>query len=87
MFGASSLPKFGDFDNNDVYKRCHGAAVQGDTRNFVIEFDNTKAYAAYDLDDASIEQLLQLEVSDPGYDVRDIRKDDGVIHWFVMFEG
>lgn len=62
MVRASSLPEFGDFDDGDRYQRCYGAAVRGDTRNFVIEFDSTKAYAAYDLRDASIEQLLQPEV-------------------------
>ena len=64
MVEASSLPDFADFDNRDVYERCFGAASRRDTTNFVIEFDNTKAYAACDLGDASIKQLLQLEVID-----------------------
>lgn len=63
MVGASSLPEFGDFDDVNVYKECHRAAESGDTRNFVIEFDSTKAHAAYDLDKASTKRLLQLEVN------------------------
>ncbi|KAF6234413.1 hypothetical protein HO173_007446 [Letharia columbiana] len=61
MIGASSLPEFDDFDDGKVYERCHKAAARGDTRNFVIEFDSTKAYAAHNLNDASVKQLLQLE--------------------------
>ena len=63
MLGASSLPEFGDFDDENVYERCHRAAVRGDTKNFVIEFDSTKAHAAYDLNHVSIKQLLELEVN------------------------
>ncbi len=63
MARAYSLPKFGDFDDGKVYETCYRAALRGDTSNFVIEFDSTKAYAAHDLDDASIKQLLQLEVN------------------------
>ena len=64
MIEASSFPEFGDFDDKNIYERCHAAAVRADTRNFVIEFDSTKAYAAHDLSDASIEQLLKPEVND-----------------------
>ena len=64
MVGASPLPEFGDFDDRNIYETCHRAAVRGDTCNFVIEFDSTKAYAAHDLAVASIKQLLVLEVSD-----------------------
>ena len=64
MVGASSLPDFGDFDDVDIYKECHRAAEHGDTKNFVIEFDSTKAHAAHNLGTASIRQLLQLEVND-----------------------
>ena len=62
MVEASPLPEYGDFDDPDVYKKCLEAASRRDTRNFVIEFDSSKAYAAHDLDDASINRLLQLEV-------------------------
>ena len=62
MVDASPLPEYGDFDDPDVYEKCLEAASRRDTRNFVIEFDSSKAYAAHDLDDASIKRLLQLEV-------------------------
>ena len=62
MVEASPLPEFGDFDDPDVYEKCLEAASRRDTRNFVIEFDSSKAYAAHDLDDASMKRLLQLEV-------------------------
>ena len=70
MAEASSLPRFSDFDDRIVYERCRTAAVCGNTRNFVIEFDSTKAYAAHDLDGVSVTQLLQLEVNDSANDTR-----------------
>ena len=79
MAGAPSLPEFGNFDDRDVYEKCHRAAVQGDTKNFVIEFDSTKAHAAYDLGGASIEQLLQLEVNDSAYHIHAIKEDAGYL--------
>ena len=62
MVQASSLPEYGNFDDPDVYEKCLGAASRRDTKNFVIEFDSSKAYAAHDLDDASMKRVLQLEV-------------------------
>lgn len=62
MAGVSSFPEFGDFDDGNIYEKCHASAVRGDTRNFVIEFNSTKAYAAYDIRATSIKKLLQLEV-------------------------
>ena len=62
MVQASPLPEYGNFDDPDVYEKCLEAASRRDTRNFVIEFDSSKAYAAHDLDDASMKRLLQLEV-------------------------
>lgn len=62
MVDAPPFLEYGDFDDPDVYKKCLDAASRRDTRNFVIEFDSSKAYAAHDLDDASIKRLLQLEV-------------------------
>lgn len=75
MAGAPLLPEFGNFDDRDVYERCNRAAVQGDTKNFVIEFDSTKAHAAYDLGGPSIEQLLQLEVNDSAYHIHAVKED------------
>ena len=79
MAGAPSLPEFGDFDDRDVYENCYGAAVRGDTKNFVIEFDSTKAHATYDLGGASIEQLLQLEVNGFAYHIHAIKEDAGYL--------
>ena len=62
MVEASPFPEYGDFDDPDVYEKSLEAASRRDTRNFVIEFDSSKAYAAHDLDGASIKRLLQLEV-------------------------
>lgn len=64
MAGASSLPEFGDFDDRHVYEKFHEAALGKNTGNFVIEFDSTKAFAACNLDNISMIQLLQLEVND-----------------------
>lgn len=87
MIGASSLPEFDDFDDGKVYERCHKAAARGDTRNFVIEFDSTKAYAAHNLNDASVKQLLQLEVIDFAYNIPAIEGDAGYIQFCSNFEG
>ena len=62
MATASPIPEYSDFDDPDAYKKCLEAASCRDTKNFVIEFDCSKAYAAHDVDDASIKRLLQLEV-------------------------
>ena len=83
MLGASSLPEFGDFDDENVYERCHRAAVRGDTKNFVIEFDSTKAHAAYDLSDVSIKQLLELEVTNFANHVYEIKQDTGSVHFHL----
>ena len=79
MVGASSLTEFGDFDDGDLYEECYKAAARGDTRNFVVEFDSTKAYAAHDLGEQSIKQLLQLEVDDFVYHVLKIKEDAGFV--------
>lgn len=87
MLPVSSLPEYGDFDDEDVYKRCYNAAERGDTRNFVIEFDSTNAYAAHDLGEASIEQLLQLEVNDFAHHIHEIGEDVGCMNCYPEFEG
>ena len=87
MVPISSLPEYGDFDDENVYNRCYDAAVRGDTRNFVIEFDSTSAYAAHDLGDASIKQLLQLEVNHFAHPTDEIREDAGCMNSYPKFEG
>lgn len=87
MVGASSLPEFGDFDDRFVYEKCYRAATHGDTSNFVIEFDSTKAHAAHDLGTASIGQLLQLEVNDFACNMNTIREDAGYVQCYSRSEG
>lgn len=87
MLPVSSLPEYGDFDDENVYGRCENAAKRGDTRNFVIEFDSTSAYAAYNLGEASIEQLLQLEVNDFAHHIHEIGEDAGCTNSCPEFEG
>ena len=81
MLGAASLPEFGDFDDENVYERCHRAAVRGDTKNFVIEFDSANAHAAHDLSDVSIKQLLELEVDHFANYVHKINQDTASLHF------
>lgn len=85
MVRVSSLPEFGDFDDGNVYERCYSAAVRGDTRNFVIEFDSTSAYAAHDLGETSIKQLLQLEVNDFAYHGYEIEEDAECLSCYPKF--
>ena len=66
MAQASSLAELRDFDNEDEFERLKGAVVDAKTRNFVIEFNSAKAYAAQDLNVESIERLLSIEVNDFG---------------------
>lgn len=63
---ASSLPGFGDFDDENVYKRVKEGIHREDTLNFAIEFDGTKACAAHNLGVGSVKQLLNLEASGSG---------------------
>lgn len=87
MVGASSLPEFGDFDDKIVYDKCYRAAVHGDTSNFVIEFDSTKANAAHDLGTASMGQLLQLEVNGFAFYMNTIGEDARYVPCYSRSEG
>lgn len=87
MVPISSLPEYGDFDDKNVYNRCYDAAGRGETRNFVIEFDSTSACAAHDLGDASIKQLLQLEVNHFAHRIYEIREDAGCMSCYPKFQG
>ena len=84
MVETSSLPEFGDFDDQGVYKEFFEAAVRRDTKNFVIEFNSTKAYAARDLDDASIKQLLQVEVNRDLICIHAIKDEAGHVQSFKV---
>ena len=63
MAQASLLAEFRDFDKEDEFEQLKGAVVDAKTRNFAIEFDSAKAYAAQDLAVESMERLLSIEVS------------------------
>ena len=67
MAQASLLAEFRDFDKEDVFEQLKGAVVDAKTRNFAIEFDSAKAYAAQDLTVESMEHLLSIEVSGFGF--------------------
>ena len=62
MAGAASLPGFQDLDDDNVYERFETAVIHPDTRNFVIEFDSSKAYAALNFDDRNLQEFLTREV-------------------------
>ena len=63
MAQASSLAEFRDFDKEDEFEQLKRAVVDAKTRNFAIEFDSAKAYAAQDLTLESMERLLSIKVS------------------------
>ena len=58
-----ALRGFENLDDIAVYERFEKAIIDPDTRNFVIEFDETKAYAALDIDESILETLLPIKVS------------------------
>ena len=58
-----ALRGFENLDDIAVYERIEKAIIDPDTRNFVIEFDETKAYAALDIDESILETLLPIKVS------------------------
>ena len=66
MAQASSLAEFRDFDKEDEFEQLKAAVVDAKTRNFAIEFDSAKAYAAQDLNFESMERFLSIEVSSFG---------------------
>ena len=61
-----SLPNvvlpFRDFDQESVFTAFESHFLDLGIRNFVIEFDNTAAHAAVDLDEEQIRELLKAEV-------------------------
>ena len=56
-----ALP-FKDFDQESVFTAFESHFLDLGIRNFVIEFDNTTARAAVDLDEEQIGELLKAEV-------------------------
>ena len=58
-----ALRGFENLDDIPVYERFEKAIIDPDTRNFVIEFDESKAYAALDIDKSILETFLPIKVS------------------------
>ena len=58
-----ALRGFENLDDIAVYERFEKAIIDPATRNFVIEFDEAKAYAALDIDTSILETLLPIKVS------------------------
>ena len=58
-----ALPGFENLDDIPVYEKFERAIIDPATRNFVIEFDEFKAYAALDIDKSILETFLPIKVS------------------------
>ena len=58
-----ALRGFENLDDSSVYEKFEKAVIDPDTRNFVIEFDESKAYAALDIDNSILETFLPIKVS------------------------
>lgn len=50
---------FEDFDLKDVYDRIDAALLHAETRNFVIEFDDSTAKSAQDVDEVAMKTYLE----------------------------
>ena len=65
MSGAMDTVKdiqgFSDFDSLHICTDVEDAVMRETTLNFVIEFDNDKAYAAIDIDDDSLQKYLTVK--------------------------
>ena len=58
-----ALRGFENLDDVPVYEKFEKAIIDPATRNFVIEFDESKAYAALDIDKSILETFLPIKVS------------------------
>ena len=63
MAGDPVLRGFENLDNIPVYERFEKAVIDPATRNFVIEFNESNAYAALDIDESILETSLPIKVS------------------------
>lgn len=52
---------FEDFDLKDVYNRIDAALLHAETRNFVIEFDDSTAKSAQDVDEVAMKTYLKTD--------------------------
>ena len=53
---------FEDFDSKPVFNKCEAAVFSMDTKNFVLEFENSSARCALDVDSEGIRKICSSEV-------------------------
>ena len=63
MAGDPALRGLENLDHIPVYERFERAIIDPATRNFVIEFNESNAYAALDIDESDLETFLPIKVS------------------------
>lgn len=61
MAASAETINFEDFDLKDVYNRIDAALLHAETRNFVIEFDNSTAKSAQDVDEVAMKAFLNVD--------------------------
>lgn len=59
---AESSVAFEDFDSKAVFQKCKDAILSQETKNFVLEFNNSVAHCALNTNAAVMRQLLESEV-------------------------
>ncbi|KAI0197761.1 hypothetical protein F4808DRAFT_438058 [Astrocystis sublimbata] len=67
---GSPIAKFEDFDLEAVFRKATPHATNHDSKNFVVEFGPERARIAFDLDAASVEQLLKSPRDTNTYPIR-----------------
>lgn len=72
--GFEPLPKFEDLDDPGVYQQSYSFLKKVESRNFVIEFDDSRAYAARNLSDKDVGNLLAMD-----------RTSSPVTRWISIF--
>ena len=68
---------FEDFDSKVVFKRCEAAVLSKDTKNFVLEFDNSFAKCALNLDLEGVKKVCSSNVRDQGLHFKLLTISDG----------
>ena len=63
MAGDPALRGFENLDDIAVYGKFENAVIDPATRNFVIEFNDSKAYAALNFEEPFLETFLPIKVS------------------------
>ncbi len=63
MAGDPASRGFENLDDIPVYERFENAVIDPATRNFVIEFNESNAFAALNIDESILEKFLPIKVS------------------------